>query len=51
MVARDVETYKINDETVQEGLGEILLYNNTQDINLTEVGGEVIVGDNPKICK
>ena len=40
-------TYNIEDETIQESLCEILFYDHTQNVNLTEIRSKVVIWDNP----
>jgi hypothetical protein len=47
MAARGVDTYNVTNEAVQESLREILFHNNTQNIDLAQVGREVIIWYNP----
>ena len=47
MAAKDTDTYKVTNEAVQESFREILFHNNTQNIDLAQVGREVIIWHNP----
>lgn len=47
MAARGVDTYNVTNEAVQESLREIFFHNNTQNIDLAQVGREVIIWYNP----
>jgi hypothetical protein len=47
MAARGADTYNVANKAVQESLREILFHNNTQNIDLAQVGREVIIWYNP----
>lgn len=48
LVASSTDTYKVNKEAVQESLREILFHDNTQNVDLTQVGCEVVIWNNPE---
>lgn len=48
VLARDADTYKISHKAVQESLREILFDDDTQNVDLAQIRGKVIIWDDPE---
>ena len=42
-------TYDVANEAIAEDLGEVLLHDNTKDLDVLEVGRQLVVGHNPAL--